>query len=133
MDVEYVVEPSAYGFRSIRPRSRAERRGLKDKVALEKGRINQRVGWQARMHQQNAPESSALLTSCKSGAAGYLSNADRFHTDVVGEEYALRQQDLQRKFAANEYKRNKVASTFTRSTCLSADDNIFIFTHFTVF
>lgn len=73
---------------------------------MEKNRINQRVGWQARMHQQNAPETSALLTSCKSGAAGYLSNSDRFHTDTVGEEYALRQEQLQRRYAANEYRRN---------------------------
>ena len=94
--------------RSIRPRSRSERRNLKDKVALEKGRINQRVGWQARMHQRNAPETSSLLTSCTSGAVGYLSNADRFHTDVVGEEYALRQEKLQRTFQANEFRRNKV-------------------------
>lgn len=59
------------------------------------------------MHQRNAPETSALLTSCKNGAAGYISNADRFHTDVVGEEYALRQQALQRRYQANEYRRNK--------------------------
>ena len=76
-------------------------------MALEKNRINQRVGWQARMHQQNAPETSALLTSCKSGAAGYLSNSERFHTDTVGEEYALRQEALQRKFQANEFRRNQ--------------------------
>jgi hypothetical protein len=63
------------------------------------------------MHQQNAPETSALLTSCKSGAAGYLSNSDRFHTDVVGEEFALRQEQLQRRYQANEYRRNKA---FTR-------------------
>lgn len=79
---------------------------LKDKVALERNRINNRVGWQARMHQQNAPESSALLTSCSNGAAGYLSNSDRFHTDVVGEEYAMRQEKLKKQQAAMEFKRN---------------------------
>lgn len=65
------------------------------------------MGWQARMHQQNAPETSALLTSCTQDAVGYLSNADRFHTDTVGEEYALRQQALQRRYQANEYRRNQ--------------------------
>mmetsp|Transcript_33794 Transcript_33794/g.74419 ORF Transcript_33794/g.74419 Transcript_33794/m.74419 type:complete len:233 (-) Transcript_33794:191-889(-) len=107
MDFPAPVEPSAYGFRSIRPRTRLERRSLTDKVSLEKNRINQRVGWQARMHRQNAPETSALLTSCTSGAAGYLSNSDRFHTDTVGEEYALRQEGIQRKLLAADFRRNQ--------------------------
>lgn len=58
---------SSYIFtlqRSILPKSRSERLAVKDKVALERNRINQRVGWEARLHQQNAPETSALLTSC---------------------------------------------------------------------
>jgi len=101
------LKPSAHGFRSIRPKSRKERRSVKDKVALEKSRIDQRTGWQARMHRQNAPESSAMLTSCASGAAGYLSNSDRFHTDTVGEEYANRQENIQRKLKAAEFRRNQ--------------------------
>lgn len=83
---------------------------MKDKVALERGRINQRVGWQARMHNANAPEHSSLLTSCVTGAAGYLSNADRFHTDTVGEEYAQRQEQIKKKQAADEFRRNMVSS-----------------------
>lgn len=92
------------------PKTRAERMALKDKVSLERNRINQRVGWQARMHQQNAPEHSSLLTSCVTGSAGYISNADRFHTDTVGEEYALRQEKLKKQQAAQEFKRNMVCS-----------------------
>jgi hypothetical protein len=61
------------------------------------------------MHQQNAPETSALLTSCKPGAVGYLSNSDRFHTDTVGEEFALRQESIQRRYEANDYRRNQAA------------------------
>lgn len=88
---------------------------LKDKVALERNRINNRHGWQARMHQQNAPETSALLTSCPTGAAGYLSNADRFHTDVVGEEYSQRQEKIKKQQAAMDFKRNMVCISATRS------------------
>lgn len=80
----------------------------KDKVALERSRINQRVGWQARMHQANAPENSSLLTSCVAGAAGYISNSERFHTDTVGEEYALRQEQIKKRLAADEFRRNIV-------------------------
>ena len=97
--------------KSIRPKTRHERRGLKDKVALEKNRISQRVGFEARMHQQNAPETSALLTSCKSDAVGYLSNSDRFHTDTVGEEFARRQELIQKRYQSNDFRRNQ-ASVF---------------------
>eukprot|EP00981_Chlorochromonas_danica_P000414 scaffold96_cov167-Ochromonas_danica.AAC.21 len=79
---------------------------MKDKVALERNRINQRVGWQARLHQANAPETSSMLTSCPVGGAGYLSNADRFHTDTVGEEYLQRQEQNRKKQAADEFRRN---------------------------
>jgi hypothetical protein len=92
--------------RSILPKTRAERLALKDKVSLERNRINNRVGWQARMHQKNAPENSSLLTSCTNGAAGYISNSDRFHTDVVGEEYAIRQEKIKKQQAAMDFKRN---------------------------
>ena len=57
------------------------------------------------MHQQNAPENSSLLTSCTQGAAGYLSNSDRFHTDTTGEEYELRQKQIERKHAVAATKR----------------------------
>lgn len=76
---------------------------------MEKNRINQRVGFQARMHQQNAPETSALLTSCSAGAAGYMSNSDRFHTDTVGEEYAVRQALVERQKQAAEFRRGQVS------------------------
>jgi len=77
---------SSFGFRSIIPKSRKERADVKDKVALEKSRINVRVGFSARMHQKNAPATSAMLTQFEKGGAGYISNSDRFHTDTAGEE-----------------------------------------------
>lgn len=86
-----------------------ERFNLKDKVSLERNRINQRVGWQARMHKANAPETSSLLTSCSTGAAGYISNSDRFHTDTVGEEYMIRQEHIKKKQAADDFRRNMVS------------------------
>jgi hypothetical protein len=88
------------------PKTRAERFALKDKVSLERNRLNQRSGWQARMHRENAPENSSLLTSCSVGAAGYISNSDRFHTDVVGEEMAVRQDEQRKRLAAQEFRRH---------------------------
>jgi hypothetical protein len=100
--------PSSFGFRSIRPKSRDERKGLFDKVLLEKSRLDQRVGYEARLQQANAPTTSSLLTSCISEGAGYISNADRFHSDTAGEEYAARQEALHKKNRAIEFRRNQV-------------------------
>lgn len=102
------IAPSAYGFRSIAPTSRNDRYAKKDKVALEKSRINQRTGWQARMHQLNAPETSAGLTSCREGDDGYLSNTDRFHSDVAGEEFDMRQVQIAKQHSVLDYKKKQV-------------------------
>ena len=100
--------PSAWGYRSVLPKTRQERRNLKDKVALEKSRINSRVGFAARMHQANAPATSAMLTQFEKGGAGYISNSDRFHTDTAGEARQERQEVHRREMEAIDYKRNKV-------------------------
>ena len=99
---------SSFGFRSIRPKTREERRGQFDKVLLEKSRLDQRVGHEARINQANAPSNSSQLTSCVSEGAGYISNADRFHGDTAGEEYAARQEAVQKKNRALEFRRNQV-------------------------
>lgn len=89
--------PSAFGYRNIRPLSRSDRRALKDKVALEQGRIMSRTGYQARMHQKYAPTHSSQLTSSEPGSVGFLSDADRFHSDTAGEEKLLRDRAVTRR------------------------------------
>jgi hypothetical protein len=68
----------------------------------------QRVGFQAKIHRENAPETSAGLVTCVDGGAGYLSNADRFHSDTCGEELAHRQEQMRKKQAAIEFRKNQV-------------------------
>ena len=104
--------PSAYGFRVMKPKDRHQRLVSKDKVALEKERINARVGHEARMHQANAPSSSAGLTACVEHGAGYLSNADRFHSDTSGEEYLLRQENIRRTKNAVAFRKNQVCFNY---------------------
>lgn len=60
------------------------------------------------MHQKNAPETSAGLTACAEDGAGYLPNAERFHTDTSGEEFALRQQVIERRRQAENFRREQV-------------------------
>ena len=105
-DSEFI--PSAYGFRVMKPKDRHQRRVSKDKVALEKERINARVGHEARMHQLNAPATSAGLTSCVEHGAGYLSNADRFHSDTSGEEFLARQEAIRRTKETIAFRKNQV-------------------------
>lgn len=97
--------PSAFGFKNIRPKTRRERLNLKDKVALEKQRLSERVGPTARQHQQYSHDSSAGLVSCVENGAGYMSNADRFHTDTSGEEFARRKDEYARKQRATEFRK----------------------------
>ena len=99
------IAPSAFGFRNIRPKKRKERIGMKDKVALERSRLMERSGWQARMHQKNAPETTAGLTSCRPGDEGYLSNSDRFHSDTVGEQLLEREEAAKKRHAAHLFRR----------------------------
>lgn len=100
----------SHSQRSIRARSRQERRAEKDKVALEKNRINQRTGYAARMQRENAPATSAGLTTCAEGGAGYMNDADRFHSDTAGEEYQRRQETLAKKQRALEFRRNQAVN-----------------------
>ena len=79
-----------------------------DKVLLETQRISQRVGHEARLHQANAPPTSAMLTSCPTSAAGYISNSDRFHSDTAGDERELREETLHKKNRAIEFRRNQI-------------------------
>lgn len=97
--------PSAFGFKNIRPKTRRERLNLKDKVALEKQRLNERVGASARQNQQYSHDSSAGLISCAENGAGYMSNADRFHTDTSGEEFARRKEEYARRQRATEFRK----------------------------
>lgn len=69
----------------------------------------QRVGHEARMQRENAPATSAGLTACMDGGAGYLADAERFHTDTVGEEYQRRQEELNKKNRAIAFRRNQVS------------------------
>jgi hypothetical protein len=67
-----------------------------------------RVGHEAKMQRENAPETSAGLVACVESGAGYLSNADRFHSDTSGEEYQLRMEQYRKKEAAIQFRKNQV-------------------------
>jgi hypothetical protein len=77
-----------------------------DKVALEKNRINDRVGLEAKMQRENAPMTSAELTSCSTGP-GHIADYDRFHSDTAGEEYQARQVSIAKKQQSIAFRRNQ--------------------------
>lgn len=80
-----------------------------DKEALEKGRLMKRTGPAARMHRENLPDWHMGLTAMRPGAAGWMSDADRFHTDTSGEEYLRRKREVLRKQEMYDRKRAAAA------------------------
>jgi hypothetical protein len=123
---------SAYGFRNVRALTRPERLALKDKVAREKQRLfnvsregllsspvrrllfsdslpfnPQRAGHQAKMYRENLPPEGVSLTEAHPGAVGFISDADRFHTDTVGEELQNRMAEHEKKLRATEFRRSQ--------------------------
>jgi hypothetical protein len=67
-------------------------------------------------HKKNAPDTTAGLTSCPADAAGYINNADRFHTDTAGEERDYRAEIREKERAAIAFRRNKVGTTIITTT-----------------
>lgn len=101
------VPSSAWGFKNIKAKTRAERRSTRDKVALERSRLMARSGWQARMHQKNCPETTFGLTSCRPGDEGFMSDSDRFHSDVAGEEFNKRAEKSKKAHEAQLFRRER--------------------------
>lgn len=87
------------GFRNIRPQTREERAHAADTNMMEKNRIMNRSGFEAREHRANAFENSAAILQPAKNAAGYINDSDRFHSDTAGEEYHARQQKVADKQA----------------------------------
>ena len=98
-------EVGSSGFRNIKPMTRHERRAQKDKVALEKERLMKRTGLSAKQYRENAPKTAMGLVVPDQNAAGFLSDADRFHTDVSGEEYLRRRAKYEAQQATYASKR----------------------------
>ena len=96
------------------------------------------MGWQARQHQKYMPDTQAGLIAMTPDAAGYLAggcvrvcvrcgigemvcvlevcadcwwwaaDADRFHTDVSGDERRRREEALRRREQATQFRREQV-------------------------
>ena len=49
------------------------------------------------MYRENAPQNPSDLLVLQPNAAGFLADADRFHSDTAGEEYLERKAKYERK------------------------------------
>ncbi|KAG5185296.1 hypothetical protein JKP88DRAFT_269660 [Tribonema minus] len=87
--------------------TRAEQLATKDKVALEKQRLFNRAGRAAREYRDNLPPEGVSLTEAHPGAAGFIADADRFHTDVVGEELVRRTAEHERRQQIVDHRRRQ--------------------------
>ena len=89
------------GFRAVQPETRADRASKSDKTTLEKSRLMQRREKFTRYEDIGEPTVPA------SNAVGFMSDANRFHSDTAGEEKGVRDAAIQRREEKFENKRNQ--------------------------
>lgn len=89
-------------FNNIPARSRDQRVALQDKEQREKDRLRQRKEGFVRI-DTSATGSAMLVYAPKS--QGFMSDADRFHSDTAGEERAAREERNARVKIQHERKR----------------------------
>lgn len=89
------------GFRAVQPETRADRASKSDKTTLEKSRLLQRREKFSRYEDIGEPTVPTLA------AVGFMSDANRFHTDTAGEEKGVRDGNVQRREQKFENKRNQ--------------------------
>lgn len=90
---------SAFGFRTIPPISRQDRRVQGDRDAREKVALaERRAGFER--HEGNANPLESLAHS-----AGFMANEERFHTDVAGELKNANNARLNRELQNTEVRR----------------------------
>ncbi|RHY95725.1 hypothetical protein DYB37_005523 [Aphanomyces astaci] len=75
-------------FKNIQARTRDERKAVRDKETWEKDRLRARKEGYIRV---DTSISGSAMTVQAAGSQGYMSDADRFHTDVAGEEKVVRE------------------------------------------
>ena len=83
--------PGAPRFNNIKPRSRAEREGLRDREAIEKVRLKERVGGFHRYEEFNgvgAVEPKSTL---------HMPESERFASDFAAEDRARREAEYQQR------------------------------------
>ena len=92
---------SMSGFRAVQPETRADRASKSDKTTLEKSRLLQRREKFQRYEDIGEP------TVPTAKAVGFMADAERFHSDTVGEEKGVRDAAIQRRELKFENQRNK--------------------------
>ncbi|KAJ0399340.1 hypothetical protein P43SY_001529 [Pythium insidiosum] len=89
-------------YNNIPARSREQRIAVKDKEQWEKERLQQRKEGHVRI--DTSVTGSAMVVYAP-GSQGYMSDADRFHTDTSGEEKVSREESNARAKIRQERKR----------------------------
>jgi hypothetical protein len=89
-------------FHNVVPRTRADRRAAVNKESWEKERLQQRKEGFIRV---DPSLSGKAMTEYAPSSQGYMSDADRFHTDVAGEEKNRRDEVLTRQRMVEDRRR----------------------------
>lgn len=92
------------GFHNIQSRSREERRSIKDKESWEKSRLANRKEGYVRI---DTSVTGHAMTEYDKKSQGYMSDANRFHSDTAGEAKGMRNKSIQRREQITNVKRNR--------------------------
>jgi hypothetical protein len=97
-----MATPSVPVFNNIPARSREQRIAVKDKEQWEKDRLRQRKENFVRIDTSVTGNAMLVYTP---GSQGFMSDADRFHSDTAGEERVVREEHHARVKIHQERKR----------------------------
>ncbi|OQS05726.1 hypothetical protein THRCLA_02173 [Thraustotheca clavata] len=89
-------------FKNINARTRDERKAVRDKETWEKDRLKARKEGYVRI---DTSISGSAMTVQAPGSQGFMSDADRFHTDVAGEEKVVRESRMAKHQMVYDNKR----------------------------
>lgn len=92
---------SSAAFHNVRPRTRAEREGMRDREGTEKLRLKERVGG----FQQY--EDFAGISNPDPTSHAFLPEAERFDTDFAAQERHRREEEFQKKQGALNCRREQ--------------------------
>lgn len=112
--------PPTASFNNIPARTREQRIAVKDKEQWEKDRLSHRKEGFVRIDTSVTGNAMLVYTP---GSQGYMSDADRFHTDTSGEEKMLREEKNARlKFKEERSRYENVQREITRWKEMDAAD-----------
>jgi hypothetical protein len=126
------TDRGAEGFQNVVPKTRAQRRAVRDKESLEKNRLRGRFGgtYARATRTQDFPGAGHTHTTMDPRAQGFITEANRFITggfEIAHEASSIRDKEINHRHSLHEQRREANAARdeqrWQRLDKLAADDD----------